>query len=116
MSPGLTIFTIVHVIISLIGILSGFVVVAGLLTARRFDAWTAVFLISTLLTSVTGFFFPVHHFMPSHGVGILSLILLPIAIYARYGRNLGGHWRWAYVVTAVMALYFNVFVLVVQSF
>jgi hypothetical protein len=116
MSLGLTIFTIVHVIISLIGIFSGFVVLAGLLSARRFDGWTAIFLTSTVLTSVTGFFFPVHHFMPSHGVGILSLLLLPVAIYARYGRNLAGHWRWGYVVTAMLALYLNVFVLVVQLF
>src|SRR2546427_12656444 len=91
MSLGLTIFTIIHVVISLIGIFSGFVVLAGLLTARRFDGWTAIFLSSTVLTSVSGFFFPVHHFMPSHGVGILSLLLLPVAIYARYGRKLDGH-------------------------
>ncbi|HEV8378519.1 MAG TPA: hypothetical protein VGP99_06680 [Tepidisphaeraceae bacterium] len=116
MSLGLTIFTIVHVIISLIGVFSGFVVLAGLLSARRFDGWTAIFLTSTVLTSVTGFFFPVHHFMPSHGVGILSLLLLPVAIYARYGRNLIGHWRWTYVLTAMLAFYFNVFVLVVQLF
>src|SRR5947209_15524669 len=116
MSLGLTIFTIVHAIISLIGIFSGFFVLAGLLSARRLDGWTAIFLISTVLTSVTGFFFPVHRFMPSHGVGILSLIVLSVAIYARYGRNLAGHWRWTYVVTAMLAFYFNVFVLVAQLF
>src|SRR2546426_211936 len=116
MSLGLTIFTIIHVVISLIGIFSGFVGLAGLPTARRFDGWTAIFLSSTVLTSVTGFFFPVHRFMPSHGVGILSLLVLSIALYARYGRNLTGHWRWGYVVTAMLAFYFNVFVLVAQLF
>ena len=116
MSLGLTVFTIVHVVISLIGIFSGFVVLTGLLTARRLDGWTAIFLASTVLTSVTGFFFPVHRFMPSHGVGILSLLVMSIAIYARYGRNLADHWRWTYVVTAMLAFYFNVFVLVAQLF
>ena len=116
MSLGLTIFTIVHVLIGLVGIFSGFVVLAGLLSARRLDGWTAIFLTSTVLTSVTGFFFPVHRFMPSHGVGILSLVVLSIAIYARYGRNLTGRWRWAYVVTAMLAFYFNMFVLVAQLF
>ena len=115
MSLALTIFTIVHVTISLIGIFSGFVVLAGLLTARRFDGWTAIFLTSTVLTSVTGFFFPVHHFMPSHGVGILSLLVLSISLYARYGRNLAGHWRWGYVVTTMLAFYFNVFVFVLVA-
>ena len=116
MSLGLTIFTIIHVIISLIGIFSGFVVLAGLLTARRFDGWTAIFLSSTVLTSVTGFFFPFHHFTPAHGVGILSLLVLSITLYARYGQKLAGYSRWTYVVTAMLAFYLNVFVLVVQLF
>src|SRR2546423_12689477 len=111
MSLGLTIFTIIHVIISLIGIFSGVVVLAGLLTARRFDGWTAIFLSSTVLTSVTGFFFPFHHFTPAHGVGILSLLVLSITLYARYGQKLAGYWRWAYVVTAMLALYLNLFVI-----
>jgi hypothetical protein len=112
----LTIYTLIHVVISLMGIFSGFVVLSGLLTAKRLDGWTALFLTTTVLTSVTGFFFPVHHFMPSHGVGIISLILLGLAIYARYPRRLAGTWRWIYVVGAVMALYLNVFVAVVQAF
>jgi hypothetical protein len=116
MSLGLTIFTIIHVLISLIGIFSGFVVLAGLLTARRFDGWTTIFLASTILTSVTGFFFPFHHFTPAHAVGILSLVVLSITVYARYGRELAGHWRWAYVVSAMLAFYLNFFVLVVQLF
>jgi hypothetical protein len=112
----LSAFTLLHVIISLVGIVSGFVVVYGLLTARRFDGWTAVFLWTTVAASVTGFFFPVHHFMPSHGVGIVSLAVLPVAIFARYRRHLAGHWRVVYVIAAIIALYLNVFVLVVQSF
>jgi len=109
-------FTAVHVLISLIGIVSGFVVVFGLLVSKRLGGWTAVFLVSTVLTSVTGFFFPFHGFLPSHAVGILSLIVLAIAIFARYGRHLAGAWRRIYVVAAVIALYFNTFVLIVQLF
>src|SRR5438105_5168482 len=98
MSLGLTIFTIIHVITSLIGIFCGFVVLAGLLTARRFNGWTAIFLASTVLTSVTGFFFPFHHFTPAVGVGILSLLLLSITHYARYAQQPAGLWRSAYVL------------------
>ena len=113
---GTTILTFVHVVISLIGILSGFVVGFGLLGGKKLDGWTAVFLTSTVLTSVTGFFFPFHGLLPSHVVGILSLILLAVAIFARYGRYLADAWRRTYVITAMVALYFNVFVLVVQLF
>ena len=109
-------FTMVHVIISLIGIASGFVVVIGLLTGRRLNGWAALFLASTVATSVTGFFFPFHGFTPAIAVGIISLFLLAIAILARYGRRLAGAWRWIYVVTAMMALYLNFFVLIVQLF
>jgi len=116
MLANLTTFTLAHVAISLVGIISGFVMLYGLLTAKRFEATTALFLATTVATSVTGFFFPVHHFMPSHGVGIISLLVLPIAYYARYGRHLLGNWRWTYVVAAMVSLYLNVFVLVVQSF
>jgi hypothetical protein len=108
--------TLVHVLISLVGIVSGFVVVFGLLAAKRLDGWTAIFLISTVLTSVTGFLFPVHKLLPSHIIGIISLLVLAVAIFARYVHQLAGAWRWIYVVTATLALYFNVFVLVVQSF
>lgn len=116
MSFGLTLFTLFHVAISLVGILSGAMVTFGLLTARRFDGWTAIFLATTVATSVTGFFFPVHHFMPSHGVGIVSLLVLPVAIFARYRGHLAGAWRWIFVVSAMLGLYLNVFVLVVQAF
>jgi hypothetical protein len=112
----LEIYTLLHVIISLIGIFSGLVVLFGLLSAKHLDGWTKWFLITTVLTSATGFFFPFHGFTPAIGVGIISLLVLAVAIYARYPRQLAGHWRWIYVVTAVIALYFNVFVAVVQAF
>jgi len=112
----LTILTLVHVVISLLGIASGFIVVFGLLTDRRLDGWTALFLGTTVATSVTGFLFPVDHFMPSHAVGILSLLVLAVALYARYARHLAGRWRKSYVITAVVAFYFNVFVGIVQAF
>ena len=112
----LEIYTLLHVIISLIGIFSGLVVLFGLLGGKLLDCWTKWFLITTVLTSVTGFFFPFHGFTPAIGVGIISLLVLTVAIYARYPRQLAGHWRWIYVVTAVIALYLNVFVAVVQAF
>jgi len=112
----LSAFTFFHVVLSLVGIGSGFVVVYGLIGSKRFDGWTAIFLTTTVATSVTGFLFPVHRFLPSHGVGILSLIVLAICILARYRSELAGGWRRTYVVTAVAALYLNVFVLVVQLF
>jgi hypothetical protein len=113
---GMTTLTFAHVVLSLIGIFSGFVVVFGLLAAKRLDGWTALFLATTVLTSVTGFFFPFHRFLPSHGVGIVSLIVLAIAVFARYVRQLAGAWRRIYVITAVIALYLNVFVLIAQAF
>jgi hypothetical protein len=112
----LHIYTIIHTLISLVGIFAGVVVLFGLLGGKRLDGWTRWFLITTVLTSVTGFGFPVHKFMPSHAVGILSLLVLAVAIFARYGRHLAGSWRWIYVVTAMIALYLNVFVGIVQAF
>ena len=108
--------TKVHVVISLIAIFAGLVVVFGLLTGKRLDGWTALFLTTTVLTSVTGFFFPFHGVTPAIIVGIISLVLLAVAILARYARHLAGHWRLIYVVSAMIALYLNVFVLVVQLF
>jgi hypothetical protein len=93
----MTTFTKVHVLISLIGIVAGFVVTFGLLTAKRLDEWTALFLLMTLLTSVTGFFFPFHGFTPAIVVGFVSLAVLAIAIFARYGGKLHRAWRWIYV-------------------
>jgi hypothetical protein len=112
----LSAFTLLHVVLSLVGIGSGLIVVYGLLGSKRFDGWTAVFLTTTVATSVTGFLFPVHQFLPSHGVGIISLIVLTVAILARYRFRLVGGWRRTYVIAAVIALYLNVFVLIVQLF
>jgi hypothetical protein len=108
--------TLVHVVLSLIGILAGFVVVYGLFKGNRMDGWTAVFLAITALTSLTGFFFPFHKLLPSHILGVLSLIVLAIAVPARYVYRLAGGWRRIYVITAVLALYFNFFVLIAQLF
>jgi hypothetical protein len=112
----LRVYTIVHVLISLAGIFSGLVVLSGLLADKRLDVWTKWFLITTVATSVTGFAFPLHHFGAPHVVGIISLIVLAIAIYARYPGQLAGAWRWIYIVSALIALYLNVFVGVVQAF
>jgi K+-transporting ATPase A subunit len=116
MFSNLSPFTKLHVVISLIGIMSGLVVMFGLLAGRRLNGWTALFLVSTLLTSVTGFFFPFHGVTPAIVVGIISLVLLAVAMVARYARHLGGAWRWIYVLAAMISLYLNVFVLVVQLF
>jgi len=115
---GMTIstFTFVHVLLSLVGIGSGFVVMFGLLTGKRLDGWTALFLATTVATSVTGFGFPVDHLLPSHKVGIISLVVLAVAILARYALHLAGAWRRIYVVCVAGALYLNVFVGVVQAF
>jgi hypothetical protein len=109
-------YTFLHVLISLVGIGSGFVVLWGLLASKRLDGWTALFLATTVATSVTGFGFPFHHLLPSHIVGILSLVVLAVAILARYRFHLAGAWRPIYVVGAAVALYLNVFVLVAQLF
>jgi hypothetical protein len=109
-------YTLIHVLIGLIGILSGLVVLSGLLTGKPCSGWTLVFLIATVLTSVTGFFFPSHGVLPSHIAGVISLIVLAAAIYARYVRRLNGIWRKIYVISAMLALYLNVFVAIVQAF
>ncbi|PRD50956.1 hypothetical protein DEV92_111156 [Phyllobacterium myrsinacearum] len=113
---GMTSFTFIHVLISLIGIISGLIVLAGLLASDRKDGWTLIFLVTTAATSLTGFGFPYQGFTPAIGVGILSIIILIIAAAARYPLRLAGAWRWIYVITALIALYLNVFVLVAQSF
>ena len=109
-------FTLVHVILSLVGIAAGFVVVYGMMTGKRLEKWSALFLFTTVLTSLTGFAFPNDHLTPGIIIGILSMVALAIAIVALYVLHLTGPWRWIYVVTAVAALYFNFFVLIVQSF
>jgi hypothetical protein len=109
-------FTLVHVVIRLIGILSGFVVVFGLIGGKRLDGLTALFLTTTVLTSLTGFMFPFEKVTPGIKLGIISLVVLVITIAARYAFHLAGAWRTIYAVGAILALYLNVFVLVAQSF
>jgi hypothetical protein len=109
-------FTTLHVVISLIGIAAGAVVVFGMFSSNRMPGWTAVFLATTILTSVTGFLFPFTKLLPSHIVGIISLVILGIALLAVYVYGATGPWRWIYVASAIAALYLNVFVAVVQSF
>jgi hypothetical protein len=109
-------FTMLHVVISLIGIATGLLVLAGMLTSNRLSLWTAIFLLTTVLTSVTGFLFPSSGFTPAQAFGYLSLVVLAIALAALYVFHLAGVWRWIYVATAVTALYINCFVLVVQTF
>jgi hypothetical protein len=108
--------TLIHVIISLVGIASGFGTVAGLLGARVFPRWTGVFFATTVATSVTGFFFPFRGFTPAFAFGVVSLFLLAVAIYALCVRRLAGVWRKTYAVTDLMALYLNFFVLIAQMF
>ena len=109
-------FTLLHVAITLIAIGSGLIVVGGMFASRRLPFNNALFLLTTVLTSLTGFLFPIHGFTPALGVGIISCVILAVALFAYYGKGLSGAWRWIYVVTAIVALYFNVFVVVVQSF
>src|SRR6201996_3665883 len=108
--------TILHVIISLIGVVSGLAVLFGLFKSRSKPGMTALFLISTILTNATGFMFPFEKLLPSHIIALLSLVLLAIACYALYGMKLSGAWRAIYLITALVSLYLNVFVLVIQSF
>jgi hypothetical protein len=109
-------FTLLHTIISIVGILAGIPVILALLAGRLNSRFAALFLWTTAATSVTGFMFPFHKFLPSHGVGALSLLVLAITIPALYVFHLNGAWRRIYIVGAIVALYFNVFVLVVQGF
>ena len=109
-------FTLLHVIITLVAIGSGLIVVGGMFASHRLPGTTALFLFTTLLTSVTGFLFPIHGFTPALGVGILACAILLVALFALYKEHLMGAWRWIYVIADVASLYLNVFVLVVQSF
>jgi hypothetical protein len=108
--------TLVHVLISLAGIAAGFVVLWGFLKDKPLPRWTAAFLATTIATSATGYLFPFTQLLPSHIIGALSLVLLALAVHALYQRKLAGRWRKTYVITATAALYFNVFVLIVQLF
>jgi hypothetical protein len=109
-------FTLVHVMLSILGIVSGCVVVGGLIAGARLNGWTALYLTTTILTSVTGFGFRFTVVTPAHIVAVASLAVLAVCLAARYWKKLEGRWRATYVVTAVIALYLNVFVLVAQFF
>jgi hypothetical protein len=109
-------FTLLHVAITLVAIGSGLIVVGGLFASHRLPFTTALFLLTTALTSLTGFLFPIHGLTPALSVGILACVILVVALYALYKEHLVGAWRWIYVVTAVASLYLNIFVLIVQSF
>jgi hypothetical protein len=109
-------FTLLHVVISLVAIVSGLIVMFGMLGSRSMPGLTAIFLLFTILTSLTGFGFPFEKLLPSHMIGIISLVLLAVACFALYGRGLKGAWRPIYVLTALVSLYLNVFVLMIQSF
>jgi hypothetical protein len=112
----LHVYTIIHTLISLVAIFTGFVVVFGMLAGNRLDGWTKWFLVTAVATTITGFFFPFHGFTPAIGLGIISLPFLALTIFARYAKHLAGPWRWIYVIGAVICLYFNLFVAVVQAF
>jgi hypothetical protein len=109
-------FTLVHVAITLVAIGSGLIVVGGMFASHRLPFTTALFLLTTALTSVTGFLFPIHGLTPALRVGILACVILAVALFALYKEHLVGAWRWIFVVTAVASLYLNIFVLIVQSF
>ena len=112
----LHIYTIIHTLLSLVAIFTGFAVLFGMLAGNRLDGWTKWFLITAVATTVTGFFFPFHGITPGIKLGVISLVVLLVTIYARYAKHLASAWRWIYAVGAVLALYFNVFVGIVQSF
>jgi hypothetical protein len=113
---GFTTFTLIHVLLSLIALVAGVVVVIGLIGARRSEHWTALYLITAVLTNATGFGFASAHILPSHILGALSLVVLLLAILGFYVFRLAGAWRWIYAVGAVMALFFDVFVAIAQAF
>jgi hypothetical protein len=116
MISDITTITLAHTVVSIVAIASGLVVVGGLIAGVRIDGWTGVFLVTTALTSASGFFFPYGQLLPSHWVGIISLVILPFVIAARYWNQLQGAWRGIYVVGTVLVLYLNFFVLMVQLF
>jgi len=116
MIVDLQMYTLIHVVISVAGIVTGLVVIGGLIARERMDLWTALFLLTTILTNVTAFGFPIQKVLPAHIVAAISLVVLAVCIIARYLKKMEGAWRPVYVATAVAAVYFNVFVLVVQLF
>jgi hypothetical protein len=113
---GLTAFTLFHVALSLSGLGAGVVVLFGFIRGRRLDGWTVLFLTTTIATSVTGFGFPFVRVLPAHVVGVISLVVLGVALFARYSRQLAGPWRLLFVLSSVTALYLNAFVAIAQLF
>ncbi|MGC1532512.1 MAG: hypothetical protein WA832_17780 [Bradyrhizobium sp.] len=113
---SLSAVTTLHVVISLVGIVTGLIVLSGLFKSQSMPGMTAIFLITTILTNATGFMFPFEKLLPSHVIAIISLVLLGIACVALYSMKLSGAWRSIYVITAITSLYLNIFVLVIQSF
>jgi hypothetical protein len=111
-----SVYTFVHVLLSVVGIGTGFVVMYGLIERKRLAGWTGLFLATTIATSVTGFGFPAHKLTPAIVFGIISLLVLAVTVPALYRYHLAGAWRSIYVVGSALALYLNVFVLVVQAF
>ena len=116
MLSSMSAFTLFHVALSLVGIVAGLLVMAGLLQSRHLSGWTALFLVTTAATTVTGFLFPFRGFTPALGVGVVSSVVLAATAYALYARRLAGRWRGTYVLGATVSLYLNVFVLVVPLF
>ena len=113
---SITTFTLFHVVVSLLAIIAGLAVVGALAAGIRLDGWTGLFLVTTFLTNATGFFFPTPAFMPSHAVGVMSLVFLPVVLWARYRAGLAGGWRRTYVILTTTLLWMNVFVLIAQLF
>lgn len=111
---SLPVFTLLHVLISVIGIVAGLVAVGGFIAGVRLGGWIALFLLTTVLTSASGYGFAFTTLLPSHIVGAISLVVLAIALIAFYGKRLAGGWRATFVITSVVALYLNTFVLMAQ--
>jgi len=109
-------FTLFHTLLSVVGLFAGLVLAGGLIAGKRLDGWSATFLVTTILTNVTGFGFPFPPLTPAHVIAGISLLIFPFVLYARYGKQLAGGWNTIYVVGAMVTLYFNGFVLVVQLF
>lgn len=113
---GITIFTLIHTLLSIIGIFAGLVLAGGWISGKQLEGWSALFLVTTIITNVSGFGFPFVTLMPGHIIGGLSLVVLALVLVARYVKHLTGGWRRTYVVGSMVALYFNAFILVVQLF
>lgn len=113
---GMSTFTLVHVVLSLVGVISGLIAVCGIIQGRKVEGWLLTFFVTTVLTSVTGFGFAFTTLLPSHVFGTVSLVVLAVALFGRYAFLLAGPWRWIYAVGIVLSLYLNVFVLIVQLF